>query len=126
MRRGSCWSAAMLAVLAAGCALYPPDYIPVIPPPRQLQVRGAAEVATFLVTPPARAHLDIGMVRAYSYATTVEQLVVRLRMTAGRHGCDALVITSINLEPRGLSTAGWIEGSCEIFTDPPAPTPSPS
>ena len=122
----------MLAVLAAGCYPYS-GYVSVVPAPRQLQIRGPLQVHTFLVTPPARPHVDIGMLWASSADTTVDQLIVVLRTTAGQHGCDALVITSLNVGRHGLSTAGRIDGSCEIYTDAaasnasqPSPAPNPS
>jgi len=124
MKPGSRWPAAILAVLAAACSAYP-EYIPVVPAPRQLQWRAAAQVQAFLVTPPARPHVDIGMLQAIAYDKTVEQMIALLRTTAGQHGCDALVVTSLHVSPRGLSTLASIDGSCEVYTDAPATATSP-
>jgi hypothetical protein len=109
-------AAAMLAVLTTGCA---PDlqFVQVVAAPRSLQVRGPAEVQTFLVTPPARRHLDIATLWTSAYGKTVDELIVTFRTLAGRHGCDALVITNLTMSTRGWSTLGWIEGSCEIYSD---------
>jgi hypothetical protein len=117
MRRWSCWAAATLAVLAAGCGPYF-EYIPVAPVPRQLYVHGAAEVQTFLFTPPARPHVDIAMLRVTTNDATVEEMIALLRAKAGQFGCDALLVTSVK-----VLVHPSMEGSCEIYIDaPPART----
>jgi hypothetical protein len=122
VRRGNCWSAAILAILGAGCVSARAEYIPVVPAPRQLQLHGAAQVQTFLVTPPGRPHLDIGMLHVATCGQTLEQTMVLLRTTAGQRGCDAVVITNLNVfeHGRGTCTSGSIiDGSCEVYTDAP-------
>ena len=122
MERGSCWSVAVLGVLAAGCGPWV-EYTPVIPAPRQLQVRGAGQVQIVLITPPARPHVDIGLLRVGWSNTdedTLERHMELLRTAAGQHGCDVVVVTRIVDR-----LPGSIEGSCEVFTDVPAPTTSP-
>ena len=112
------------ALLVVGCA---PEvqYVPVLPAPRQLYVRGPAQVDLFMVTAPPRPHLDIGMltfVWADSEREPVQQMLNFVRAAAGQHGCDALLVTRVAVSPSGSKRAD-IEGSCEVYTDIP-PTPA--
>ncbi len=118
MWRARCRWLAAAAVLAAGCGPYA-DYVPVFPPPRPLQARTAAQVDIFLVTPPARPHADIGMLWVATKDGTLEQMLTLLRVTAGQHGCDAVVVTRVASRSAGLSTAVDLEASCEVYTSPP-------
>jgi hypothetical protein len=114
----------MLAALVCGCAPFT-QYIPLVDAPRPLQVHDAAQVQTFFVTPPARPHVDIGMLRAVAPDGTPEQMVALLRATAGQHGCDALLVTNVKVYDRGGSTGATVEGSCEVYIDAPTTTTSP-
>jgi hypothetical protein len=116
------------AVLAAGCAAKV-EYVAMVPAPRQLYSHSPDQVETLLVTPAARPHVDIGMLRVRwmgYHDETREQMMDLLRAAAGQHGCDALVITRVDLHISQHSPAS-IEGSCEVYRDiPPTTGPPPS
>ena len=115
----------MFVLLVVGCAAEV-QYVPLLPAPRQLYVRGPAQVELFMVTPPLRPHVDIGMlsvVWADSESETVQQMMNRVRAAAGQHGCDALLVTRAAVRP-GLPPPGSIEGSCEVYTGVPPTTAS--
>jgi hypothetical protein len=124
---------AAFAVLAAGCAARV-EYVAMIPAPRQLYIHSPDKVETLLVTPAARPHVDIGMLRVNWWGyhdETREQMMDLLRAAAGQHGCDALVVTRVDLHISQHSPAS-IEGSCEVYRDiplttgpPPSAKPSP-
>jgi hypothetical protein len=122
----------MFALLVVGCAAEV-RYVPLLPAPRQLYVRGPAQVELFMVTPPLRPHLDIGMLSlawADSESQTVQQMIDRVRAAAGQHGCDAFLVTRAIARPegiarpKGVSRLSSIEGSCEVYTDVPPTTAS--
>jgi hypothetical protein len=116
----------MFALLVVGCAAEV-QYVPLLPAPRQLYVRGSAQVDLFMVTPPPRPHLDIGMLRLAwvdSGTATVPQMMNLVRATAGQHGCDALLVTRVTVPTVASSLPGSIEGSCEVYTDVPPTTAS--
>ena len=112
----------MFALLVAGCAAAEVRYLPMLPAPRQLYVHEPAQVEVFVVTPPPRPHLDIGMLSfawAGSENETVQQMMNLVRAAAAQHGCDALLVTRVNVRSVGFSSPGTIEGSCEVYTDVP-------
>lgn len=104
-------------------------------PPRALFVRAPAQVETFVVTPPTRAHVDVGLVQVIRGGNdeSLEEMLGLLRVAAGQHGCDAIVVTMIDTRRAKYSPVS-VEGSCEVYTDsavvavppPPAPVPQPS
>ena len=116
------------AVLAAGCAANV-EYVAMVPAPHQLYSHSPDQVETLLVTPAARPHVDIGMLRVrwWGYHNeTREQMMDLLRATAGRYGCDALIVTRVDVHISQHSPAS-IEGSCEVYRDiPPTTGPPPS
>lgn len=121
-----------LAVTAGGCAARI-AYIPMVDPPRPLYVRAPAQVETYVVTPPARPHVDLGLVQVIRGAgdQSIGEMLYLLRVAAAERGCDALVITMIDTR-RAKNSPVSVEGSCEIYTDaagaaplPPVPAPPP-
>ena len=92
-------------------------YVPIVAPPRPLAARTAAQVDVFLVTPPARAHLDLGLLQVIRGANeeTLDELLGTLRAQAAERGCDALVVTMVDARATKHSPAS-VEGSCEIYT----------
>jgi len=116
----------MFALLAVGCAAEV-QYVPMLAAPRQLYVRAPAQVEVFVVTPPPRPHVDIGMLNlawAGSEGETVQQMMNLVRAAAGQQGCDALLVTRVAVRAVGFSSPGSIEGSCEVYTDLPPTTAS--
>jgi hypothetical protein len=88
-------------------------------------VRAPNQVETFVVTPPSRPHVDIGMLQVIRHSgdESFDQMLALLRTAAAQHGCDALLVTSVDTRALKYSS-GSIVGSCEVFTDvqsaPPA------
>jgi hypothetical protein len=120
----------LLAIAAGGCA---PRiaYIPMVEPPRPLYVRAPAQVETYVVTPPARPHIDLGLVQVIRGASdrSIGEMLDLLHVAAAERGCDALVITMIDTRRAKYSPVS-VEGSCEIYTDaaaavPPQSAPAP-
>ena len=108
-------------------------YIPLVSPQRPLYARAPAQVERYVVTPPARPHVDVGMVQVISGAgeQTIDEMLDMLRVEAGQRGCDAIVITMIDTRRAKYSPVS-VEGSCEVYTDaagvpppnPPVPPPA--
>jgi len=114
------------AILAGGCGASV-EYVPMVPAPRPLYRHSPEQVETLLVTPVVRPHLDIGMLRVTwlgYHNETREQMMDLLRAAAGQHGCDALVVTRVDLHISQHSPAS-IEGSCEVYRDIPSTTGAP-
>jgi len=95
------------------------EYIPTAPAPRPLTPRRSDEVETYFVTPPIRRHTDLGLIQVFpgSGILSAKEMIETLRRVAGERGCDAVVVTAI--DTRGLKDSpAWVEGSCEIYTEP--------
>lgn len=110
------------ALLVAGCA---PQvfYTPVVRSPRPLTARPVEEVETFLVTPPSRPHTDVGVLQVTGAGFGTKELIRVLRARAARVGCDALLITSIDLRVSD-ATSPSIQGSCVVYNDVSAAAPA--
>jgi hypothetical protein len=132
------------SLLAAGCAAENVGYTPLNPPPRRMSARPAAAVEVFTITPPRRAHTDIGLLRVVgvkpppSTHTDIgfdvpepvsprdegQEMIAALRERAARIGCDAILVTHID---RPLVWEPWVEyagarlpsaqASCVVYND---------
>jgi hypothetical protein len=131
------------SLFAAGCAENV-AYTPLNAPPRRMAARPVTAVAVFTVTPPRRAHTDIGLLRvvggtpppsthaAIGFDTPApvsahdeaQGMIAALRERAAEIGCDAIVVTSID---RPLIWEPWVEyggarlpsaqASCVVYPD---------
>ena len=116
----------LLVVATAGCAARI-EYVPLAEPQRPLFARAPAQVETYVVTPPSRPHVDLGLVQVIRGGgdQTIGDLLDLLRVAAAEHGCDAIVITMIDTR-RAKHSPVSVEGSCEIYTDAAGPLPPPA
>jgi hypothetical protein len=114
--------AVALAAPLSGCL--PPEvyYTPVVKPPHPLAPRPVATVDVYLVTPPARPHVDVGIVQVVvsgdfdQGAQVVDTLLQLVKEKAAAVGCDAVLVTSIDrhgAKGRGPS----MEASCVAYKD---------
>jgi hypothetical protein len=113
----------LLAVTAGGCAARI-EYVAMAQPPRPLYVRAPDQVETYVVTPPARPHIDLGIVQVIRGASgqSIDEMLGLLHLAAAEHGCDAIVITMIDTR-RSKYAPVSVEGSCEVYTDAAAVPP---
>jgi len=115
---------ALLALLIEGCAalLNPAlvDYTPIARPPHRLEPRAPDRVEV-LVRPPARPHVEIGLLEASEETPPPDQkrssagtarLTQALRAKAATLGCDALVVEYLVVRTR-------LHGVCVVYDSPP-------
>jgi hypothetical protein len=113
--------AASLTGPLSGCwgpAIY---YTPVAQPPQPLAPRPVATVDVYLVTPPARPHVDVGMLQVVMPSPTrnakaVDTLFRLIKEKAAGVGCDAVLVTSID-RYGGKHRGPSMEGSCVAYKD---------
>jgi hypothetical protein len=77
------------------CAETSVNYSPINPSPRALSPRAPATVEMFASGPPARPHVDVGIITVEEGSTgesTPQELLGLLRENAARQGCDGLVV----------------------------------
>jgi hypothetical protein len=121
------WSVmGMLAVTTAGCAARI-EYVPLVEPQRPLYVRAPAQVETYVVTPPTRPHVDLGLVQVIRGLAdqSIGDMLDLLHVAAAERGCDAIVITMIDTRRAKYSPVS-VEGSCEVYTDTASALPPPA
>jgi hypothetical protein len=113
------------AINAGGCAARI-EYIPIVEPSRPLFARAPAQVETYLVTPPARQHVDLGLIQVIRGTSdqSINEMLGLLHVAAAEHGCDAIVISMIDARRAKYSPLS-VEGSCEMYTDTAAPVAAP-
>jgi hypothetical protein len=106
-------------------------YTPLVASPHPLPPRPPATVETFVVTPPARPHTNIGFLQGTGRLADrgVDDAITRVRDEAARLGCDGIIILSIDRRA-GRHGHPSVEASCFIYTAPsaapPGATPPPS
>jgi len=119
------------AITAALCGLLggcenSVSYTPVIHPSRPLSPRSVDSVEVFAVTPPSRPHKDIGILQVAQGngdQGTPDGMVADARATAAQLGCDAILVTSIDVLG-GRYHRSNIQASCIVY-DAAAPLPPP-
>jgi hypothetical protein len=102
-------------------------YTQLLRPPHPLVPRRAEDVQLLVVTPPSAPHVNIGLLQVTSGidATDTTAMVARLRAEAAAHGCDAVLVTSINNQtPKNARPD--VQGSCIVYELPPANAPPPA
>jgi hypothetical protein len=83
------------ASFASGCTVTSASYTPLNPAPRILVARSPEQVELFSSGPPARPHVDVGLITVEEGELDVgspDGLIQMLRSTAAEKGCDGLVI----------------------------------
>jgi hypothetical protein len=120
--------AVALACSLAGCApaVY---YTPLVAPPHPLAPRPVEKVDVYLVTPPARPHVDVGIVQVVLWGevdgqNVVDTLLGLIKEKAAEVGCDAVLVTSIDRQgrpaPHSAAPDGpSIQGSCVAYKESP-------
>ena len=118
------WPAGLLvlatALLVPACAdtLYNTE---IVPSPRPVSPRTADQVEVFVISPPARPHINLGLfqiLRGFNDHTT-RDMIASLRGQAAGLGCDALLVTSIDNQESKYQQQS-IQGSCIVYNDAPA------
>jgi hypothetical protein len=112
MRVGVPWAttACLVSALAtSGCLGIDVTSTPLNEPVANMKPRSADSVEIFASGPPAQPHVDVALLHAYVYAfQTRDDVVTALRTEAAKMGCDALVITSIQM-PKA-------DAACVVYT----------
>jgi hypothetical protein len=88
--------ALVVATLLSGCTATTVNYSALNPSPRALSPRAPASIEVFASGPPARPHVDIGMITVEEGdmgESSPDELLALLRQNAARQGCDALVVS---------------------------------
>lgn len=107
-------------VLLASCA-NAVSYAPIVHPSHPLSSRSVDSVEVFAVTPPSRPHKDIGIfqiVRGMGDDGTTAGMIATARANAAQIGCDAILVTSIDLMG-GRYHRSNIQASCIIYDGAP-------
>jgi hypothetical protein len=121
--------AVALAGSLSGCAHHAVHYTPLFAPPHPLAPRPVEKVELYLATPPARPHVDVGMLQVEMYAfpndktapAIVQQMFALLKQKAAQVGCDAVLVTSIDRHASRHHSPS-VQASCVVYNDaaPPA------
>jgi len=124
-----------LSVVVGGCGTWVTD-TPLNSAPRPLLPRGYESVEIFSSAPPARAHVDIALLKVDQVNAmddnVGELMIQRLRERAGAIGCDAVFIGATQEHTDSyLITSGsrTMSATCIVYRrpdDPGAVRPSPS
>ncbi|HEY1817540.1 MAG TPA: hypothetical protein VGG74_34610 [Kofleriaceae bacterium] len=91
----------LAAVLGAGCL--PPSVIQYTdttmnPPPRPLVAKAPADVELFTSGAPARPHVDVALLWVDSLVDrSIGELLTQLRVEGAKKGCDAVVVTNMQI-----------------------------
>ncbi len=123
-----------LSVVVTGCGTWVTD-TPINPAPRPLFARGYESVEVFSSAPPARAHVDVALLKVDQTNAIDDHLgelmIQRLRERAGAMGCDAVFIgqTQERAAPDLLiSGSRTMMATCIVYNQPSdhgAAPPSP-
>jgi hypothetical protein len=121
----------LCVALLTGCGSYSRQttIVATNPPPHSLQPRPPNEVA-IVSTPPPRPFIEVGLVDGHPPSAEENEpasILASMRSAAGRHGCDALMITGANNIVHGSQYFTWTDlgyhGACLVFTDAAKPPP---
>lgn len=115
----------VLSVVVAGCGTWVTD-TQINPAPRPLFARGYESVEVFSSAPPARAHVDVALLKVDQTNAIDdhlgEQLMIqRLRERAGAMGCDAVFIgaTQERAAPDLLTSGSrTMTATCIVYSQP--------
>ena len=88
MRFASIGFLALSILTTAGCGV---RFVALNVPPRGVVPRSPESVQVIAAGPPARPHIDAGMI--YLLASSADAYIREVRAEAGRRGCDAVVIS---------------------------------
>ena len=125
-----------LSVVVTGCGTWVTD-TQINPAPRPLFARGYESVEVFSSAPPARAHVDVALLKVdQAYAIDDhwgELMIQRRRVRAGALGCDAVFIgaTQERVAPDLLTSGSrTMTATCIVYgqpgdhsAGPPSPPP---
>lgn len=123
MRYGLCL---LLTLCGCGTSL---NYVATADPPRPLFVRSADQVEIFMTRAPDRPAIEIGMIESQQEEMSSDdskEVIGKMRIFAGKRGCDALVIFAGNDATVGqggptyasVKTLKGYRGSCVVYTGP--------
>jgi hypothetical protein len=91
-----------------------------------------AEAVTIVSTAPQRPFVELGFVDGETYdvgGEAPELALMAMRREAGRHGCDALLVTGTNDFARGIqvssTTGAGYHAACLAYTDKDPARPGP-
>lgn len=90
--------------------------------------RPAHAVEVFSTGVPSRPYAELGIIEAQQESEVsihgAQQIIALMRATAGKLGCDGLLLSGSNDAVAGDDTLKGYRGTCIVFTGPPlAPTP---
>jgi hypothetical protein len=106
------------------------QFIPTNAAPLPMRPRVAAEVP-IVSTAPQRPFVEVGFIEGYAENVWDEHanVLARMRATAGRLGCDVLLITGPNNHVSGFKGSTGTEmgyhGACLVYGEAPPPPPAP-
>ena len=120
-----------LSVVVTGCGTWVTD-TQINPAPRPLFARGYESVEVFSSAPPARAHVDVALLKV-DQANVIddhlgEVMIQRLRERAGAIGCDAVFIgaTQERAAPDLLTSGSrTMTATCILYSQPGDPSAGP-
>ena len=118
---GLCWA-------AAGCE-DSISYTHIGAPSPALVARPVDTVEVFLGTPPSRPHRNLGVLQVgrgpFSRDRSMNDTVQVARATAAAMGCEAILVTSIDVLG-GRSRPANVQANCLVYTAPPTCVPAPA
>src|SRR6185503_19557415 len=108
-----------LFVVLAACGTQA-RFLPLNPPPHRLTPRAPETVEFHASGPPSRPFVDIGVIETLqeSGATPLEDVLARLRVEAGRLGCDGVVFLGGNDQVVAVDSVSTLRGyraSCIVY-----------
>ena len=112
---------AALGCAAAGCE-DSISYAHIGAPSPELVARPVESVEVFLGTPPTRPHRNLGVLQVargtFSPDRSMDDTVQLARATAARMGCEAILVTSIDMIA-GRNRPRNVQANCIVYTAPP-------
>jgi len=96
-------------------------------PSPALVARPVDQVEVFLATPPARPHRNLGVLQVgrapFSADRSMNDTVQVARASAGAMGCEAILVTSIDVLG-GRNRPANVQATCIVYTGPATSEPS--
>jgi len=101
-------------------------YMPLNTPPHPISAKDPSSVEIFTTSKPAQAYVEVGLIQssidgALSTSGTFE-LMQALRTEGGKHGCDAVLVTTEDKMASGNGTVvaertSGVRATCIVYSD---------
>src|SRR5580698_5435788 len=111
---------AVITLLTCACTTTGGTFTQINQPPRALYARSPQQVEVFSSSPPARAHVDYGVITISEGEIgpgTADELLGMLRQMAAEYGCDAVVLAPPSSTSYSNRSFRVYSGTCVVYVE---------